>query len=525
MKKIIYGLLGIVTLFAACDRDRELVDKRLEVENEQLIPSYYSISVECNFATKATIQEAYVLYSTLDYDDVSQYDRKQLLVDSNGRYVAVIDQLRENTVYHICYETKNSYSSCCTKSSSVKTLASTVAGVTTDSVSNIETTSATIWGGVSYDGGKPITERGIVYATFQNPKISGNKITCGEGIGSFSTKLNEMRKGTTYYVRAYAINSNGTAYGEQLSFTTNCTVPTVVTMSASNITASSARLGGNVVEHGGVDITERGIVYSTNSTPTISDNKMECGIGVGSFFVNLTGLSELTTYYARAYAVNGNGIAYGEEISFTTKMAVLPSVITAAATQITRTTAVTGGDVLSDGGASVTERGVVYSTNQNPTTSNSKVVSGSGTGSFICNLTGLQENTTYYVRAYAINSKGTAYGQQINLTVPYENGHEYVDLGVSVKWATCNVGASKPEDYGDYFAWGEVEPKEVYNWSTYKWGNSAQSLTKYNNDKSLGVVDNKMELDLSDDAAHANWGGNWRMPSLYDLHSLLTNCD
>ena len=106
-----------------------------------------------------------------------------------------------------------------------------------------------------------------------------------------------------------------------------------------------------------------------------------------------------------------------------------------------------------------------------------------------------------------------------------ENSHEYVDLGLSVKWATCNVGAESPEEYGDYFAWGEVEPKETYSWSTYKWCNgSYDSLTKYNNSSSYGIIDNKTVLDASDDAATANWGGAWRMPTKEEQDELRTEC-
>ena len=106
-----------------------------------------------------------------------------------------------------------------------------------------------------------------------------------------------------------------------------------------------------------------------------------------------------------------------------------------------------------------------------------------------------------------------------------ENGHEYVDLGLSVKWATCNVGATTPEEYGDYFAWGEVEPKEVYDWTTYKWCNgSYNTLTKYCTDSNYGTVDNKTVLESADDAATANWGGAWRMPTDAELTELRENC-
>ena len=101
----------------------------------------------------------------------------------------------------------------------------------------------------------------------------------------------------------------------------------------------------------------------------------------------------------------------------------------------------------------------------------------------------------------------------------------YVDLGLSVKWATCNVGASKPEEYGYYFAWGEVDPKDYYEWSNYKYCNgSSTSLTKYCTDSYYGTVDNKTTLDLSDDAAAVNWSGKWRMPTEAEQDELCQLC-
>ena len=106
-----------------------------------------------------------------------------------------------------------------------------------------------------------------------------------------------------------------------------------------------------------------------------------------------------------------------------------------------------------------------------------------------------------------------------------ENGHVYVDLGLSVKWATCNVGATKAEEEGDYFAWGETETKEIYNWETYKWCNGTyNSMTKYCSDSQYGTVDNKTILDIEDDAARANWGGTWRMPTEAEIEEMEENC-
>ena len=107
------------------------------------------------------------------------------------------------------------------------------------------------------------------------------------------------------------------------------------------------------------------------------------------------------------------------------------------------------------------------------------------------------------------------------------NGHGYVDLGLpsGTKWATCNVGATKPEEYGDYYAWGEIITKRIYNWSTYEWCNGSKTtLTKYNTSSSYGTVDKKKVLELADDVARANWGGKWRMPTDAEWTELLDNC-
>ena len=113
---------------------------------------------------------------------------------------------------------------------------------------------------------------------------------------------------------------------------------------------------------------------------------------------------------------------------------------------------------------------------------------------------------------------------------PTPNDHEWVDLGLpsGTLWATCNVGANTPEEYGDYFAWGETEPKEVYNWNTNKWGyydeNSKLHITKYNITSNYGPIDNKTELEPEDDAAYVNWGPSWRMPTYEQVKELIKKC-
>ena len=146
-----------------------------------------------------------------------------------------------------------------------------------------------------------------------------------------------------------------------------------------------------------------------------------------------------------------------------------------------------------------------------PTEATSVSFSGSATGSMTFGH-GIQANNLY----------GMASGIEVTLTA----AHEYVDLGLFVKWATCNLGASKPEDYGGYYAWGETSAKSDYTWSTYKWCNGSNTtLTKYNTTSSCGTVDNKTALELSDDAARANWGGSWRMPTEAEFEELINNTD
>ena len=135
--------------------------------------------------------------------------------------------------------------------------------------------------------------------------------------------------------------------------------------------------------------------------------------------------------------------------------------------------------------------------------------------------------TVGYGRCTITATANDGSGVKAECVIVVEKPHEYVDLGLpsGTLWATTNVGANSPEESGDYFAWGEVEPKSTYNWSTYKYcKGSSSTMTKYCTQSSNGTVDNKTELDLEDDAAYMNWGEGWRMPSDAQLTELRTNC-
>lgn len=147
----------------------------------------------------------------------------------------------------------------------------------------------------------------------------------------------------------------------------------------------------------------------------------------------------------------------------------------------------------------------------------------SSDGTYTITLDGISESSTYYYTSF-IEIGGVRVYSSIK---SFSNINQYhsVDLGLSVKWACCNVGAESPEDYGDYFSWGETEGKDKYNLSTYKWYSGYyETLTKYCTDRSYGTVDDKTVLDPEDDAATANWGNPWRMPTLDEIKELIDDC-
>lgn len=273
-------------------------------------------------------------------------------------------------------------------------------------------TTATLSGSVTEAGRSTITSRGFVYSTLQYPTLADGSVSVGGTLGDFSATAGGLQTTTTYYVRAYATNGVGTAYGEQQMFTTLSGLPSVQT--AAEVTllgGGTAQSGGTVTGDGGFSVTARGICWSVSPEPTVSNLHTVDGSGTGTFVSTITGLHSSTTYYVRAYATNANGTVYGEQRTVTTPSG-LPTVVTATVTAVTATTAVCGGNVTADGGYAVIQRGVCYSTTPSPTTASPHTTDGSGTGSFVSNLTNLTPNTTYHYRAYATNATGTVYGEE-----------------------------------------------------------------------------------------------------------------
>ena len=293
----------------------------------------------------------------------------------------------------------------------------------------------------------------------------------------------------------------------------------IITLDAADITTNSAVLRGSI-NIDGKSITEKGfVVYTDENSVTEYD---VAGNEIGEFSCQISELEDGAVYYYKAYMIVADETFYGEEKSFTTLEEIvitIPEVVTVSVTEVTENTAILTGEVVSDGGAEVVERGFIWNDHYDGEGSIEDFIVevGSGVGVFTYQLTGLQQNTEYYFLAYAINSEGEALGQNIYFTTlegeedNIINGYEYVDLGLpsGLKWAVHNVGASAAEDYGDYYAWGEIETKDSY---------TQQNSVTY------GMPMEDISGDPQYDVARALWGETWRLPTRDEQKELLDNC-
>jgi hypothetical protein len=195
-------------------------------------------------------------------------------------------------------------------------------------------------------------------------------------------------------------------------------IPTVETIDADSITPYTAIAGGTIISQGEALVTQKGICYSLYTNPTINEDTVLCDTGLMEFSCLLSDLQPAQTYYFKAFAINEVGVGYGVEKSFTTleNPQVLPTVETHPVAQITNISAICGGNVTNEGSSPVMAHGVCWSLSPEPTLSDHFTNDGEGGGNFQSQVTGLDPNTTYYIRAYATNQWGTTFGNETSFT-------------------------------------------------------------------------------------------------------------
>jgi gliding motility-associated-like protein len=239
------------------------------------------------------------------------------------------------------------------------------------------------------------------------PFVTGNTYIIRMNIFAEGTNTSASR---SVFIRDLVINGNTIIAGPP---------PTVLTTTATPTAQSTATVGGNLTDIGLSPMIRSGICWSTTINPTITNNFTTNGpLTPGTFTGNLTGLQANTQYFARAYATNLVGTSYGDNVTFTTLPPIIPTLTTTPATTITGLSANSGGTITYDGAATITAKGVCWATTSNPTIANNITTNGNGNAPFTSQLALLAPNTTYFVRAYATNSVGTGYGNEISFTTP-----------------------------------------------------------------------------------------------------------
>jgi formylglycine-generating enzyme required for sulfatase activity len=305
-----------------------------------------------------------------------------------------------------------------------------IVGVQTSAVQQLDLSSVQIGSTLQVTEEVPyVTQRGVCWSMKPNPTIANDFVAQGSGFGTFQSEISGLAANTTYYFRSFASNEKTTVYSSVKEFMIKA--PYINTVAATNIKSDGATLSGNVVSNS-FDLIDFGVLWGSFPDLTYSNNKIEATSK--TFSLDLKGLQSGKKYYFRTYANTNEGVAYGEELSFTTLGTNTPSLITTGVTNIGSTVANTGGEITSDGNLPIIDKGVCWSLYNDPTIEDNYKSLGSGSESFSTKLTNLVPITTYYVRAYARNSKGTSYGNEVSFTTSNTNtstminGVEFVNI-------------------------------------------------------------------------------------------------
>jgi uncharacterized protein (TIGR02145 family) len=363
---------------------------------------------------------------------------------TRGEFSGEVTGLTPGTRYYVWAYASRGDLTVNAKPQSFDTPPTTQPSLTTGEVGDIADRSAHCEGAILSNGGAEITSQGICWNRSSGPTVDHSHVEDSTGLPEFGVDMTGLEPLTTYYVRAFAINSAGIGYGNEQSFTTKAELfpPQVTTNPVEEITWHSAVGGGNVTSDGGTEVFERGLCWSLSSNPTIEDYAKSSGSGTGEFNVQMDELLPNTQYYVRAYVINSVDMTYGNEVVFSTDPEpIAPEVVTSEVEGVGTASATCGGHINNDGGAPIVSKGLCWSLEFNPTLESETLEYGNGPEPFTMEFHGLTHDTEYYVRAYATNSEGlTGYGENKVFRTRFACGSVLVDPRDFKEYPTVAIG-------------------------------------------------------------------------------------
>lgn len=440
-------------------------------------------SVEINTNLNKVDGVAYVTQRGICFSQNQNPSTSDLFTNNGsgfGSFTSKIEGLSANTTYYFRSFASNDKAIAYGNEVSFKINAPFIK---TKSATSISYTQATIGYSLINPENVSIYEKGMFWGVYPGITEQNTKIIIDKTDVDYT--LSNLENGKTYYYKPFASTNYGYVFGEELSFNTlGYNTPSLSTTQVTSIGEYTAISGGEISSDGGLPITVKGICWSTTNNPTINDNKTNEGSGTAAFKSQLSALSSGTTYYVRSYATNSKGTSYGNEVSFKTYVFNKPTLTTNNITDISKLSAISGGKISSDGGMPITSKGICWSTTSNPTISNNKTNEGGGLSNFTSKLSDLSSGTTYYVRAYATNDKGTTYGDEVSFKTLFNDGvgplvsdidgNSYKTVYIGTQhWMAENLKTSK---YNDGTAIPNVT--DATQWSNLTTG----AWSYYNND-------------------------------------------
>lgn len=412
----------------------------VELETPDLL-SYdrNSARVEVSFeaAEGVVVTEYGICYA--DFADPKLSDNSSEAVEG----VVSVDGLEPGKAYHMCPYLKDGEHVVYGKSVPLAVYGLPV--VVTAENPEKNTDSAVLCGEVQDDCGKKVTERGFLWRADAVQSLdpeSDNKVKAGSGLGPFSATIEELEPNRNYSFCAYAVNEEGMAFGEVVRFTTGVAMPVHGLPEVVDITPFKAVFHGNVLSDGGETPSEFGFFWGSDKNV---DKKIVC---TGEdFMYKVEGLQRNTVYYVKSYSINSKGTAYSDLLEFRT-LPELPEVSTGQVSGIFEYGAVCGGTIIDDGGAEILDKGICYSAGTE-FSSATKISSGRGLAAFTCTVDGLDPNKTYYVCAYAENSAGISYGEQMSFTTETALAELSVTVVTDVTSSTAALRSSVLDEGGE----------------------------------------------------------------------------